>query len=448
MALLVGCLMTLVYSRAILRNISSNTNLMDELFDRNYLFEGDIKITRQMILKNYDFKSIPGGEQIIQNYLKLNTNNKKENAHQASVVGSDVILWIRKGVPYRISSKISATMKALILQALRHWEENTCLVFLEVEAEKTMDFIEFINSDSGCYSFVGKRGGRQVINLERRCEDFGIIVHEIGHAIGFWHEQSRPDRGDYIKININNIQNEKLYNFFKRRDFNIDYQGSNYDYGSIMHYNIYAFLRPGCRGLTCTTMSVKNINEYKHQGSPVIGQRVNLSHRDIEQANRLYSCPGKGIKGYLTIHVNQGIFEMDSPLEHGRPCHYVKLIAVDSYGTQYTSRTSIKQYENITKWNQQISFGAREWQFFRISTWHAIDGGTDLQTTVSQTILLKFGNYYDLKNCNKKSCNSYVLFDYFLNSGSIGTLSSSTEAHSICKKVFIISYIIAFSQCL
>ena len=435
--------MTFIYSRAIPLNI----NLMDELLDRNYLFEGDIKITRQMILKNYDFKSIPGGEQIIQKYLKLNTDSK-ENEFHASIVGSDVTLWIRKGVPYRISSEVSATMKALIHEALRHWEENTCLVFFDLKEENTMDFIEFINSDSGCYSFVGKIGGRQVINLERRCEDFGIIVHEIGHAIGFWHEQSRPDRDDYIKINFNNVQNENLPNFFRRKDINIDYQGSSYDYGSIMHYNIYSFLRPGCRGPTCTTISVKNINEYKHQGSPIIGQRVNLSHRDIEQANRLYSCPGKGIKGYLTIHVNQGIFETDSPIEHSRPGHYVKLIAVDSYGTQYTSRTSIKQYENITKWNQQIPFGAREWQFFRISTWHAIDGGTDLQTTVSQTILLKFGNYNNLKNCNNKSCNTYVLFDYFLNSGSMERLGSNNEAHSFCNKVFIMSYIIAFSQCL
>ena len=54
---------------------------------------------------------------------------------------------------------------------------------------------------------LGKKGGRkQVISIGHRCDIKGIAIHEIMHALGFYHEQSRYDRDSYIKINWSNIQ--------------------------------------------------------------------------------------------------------------------------------------------------------------------------------------------------------------------------------------------------
>ena len=422
--------MIIVYSAALPLN---NGNPMKEMFDRNDLFEGDLKISSQTILENYDFKSLPGGEEIMQKYLRLITGDKNEKIYQSAKIGSNVTLWNREGVPYRISPKFSAEERTSILQAIRHWEENTCLVFTEVQPGKSIDYIDFINSDSGCYSdSIGNEGGRQIINLAPRCEEFSTVVHEIGHAIGFWHEQSRPDRDEYVTIKVNNIRSEFLHNFFKRKSIKVDHQGSKYDFGSIMHYTFYDYIKPNCIYTTpfsCNTIEIKNYEEFVRQGKPSTGYVKALSHRDIEQANRLYSCPGKGLKGDLTIYVEQGSFGIDSHLKDGHSGIYVRIIVVDSNGIQHVRRTSY--------WNQWIAFGEREWQFFRISTWHANDTGSEFQVTMQQTILLKSGKYFYLKNCNNENCSIYITFNYAVS-------KCYTEAHSFCYEVMILIYTIFF----
>ena len=56
------------------------------------------------------------------------------------------------------------------------------------------DYVGIQNSASNCWSVVGRNGGRQPLNLGNGCTGSGTIEHEMLHALGMWHEQSRPDR--------------------------------------------------------------------------------------------------------------------------------------------------------------------------------------------------------------------------------------------------------------
>ena len=63
-----------------------------------------------------------------------------------------------------------------------------------------------------------------------------MVIHELGHAIGFHHEQSRPDRDDHVTILKENILKGMEYNFGKYSEKVIPTRNISYDYTSVMHY--------------------------------------------------------------------------------------------------------------------------------------------------------------------------------------------------------------------
>lgn len=54
---------------------------------------------------------------------------------------------------------------------------------------------------ASCFSSVGNRHvGKQRLSIGANCDRIATIEHEFLHALGFWHEQSRNDRDDYVQI--------------------------------------------------------------------------------------------------------------------------------------------------------------------------------------------------------------------------------------------------------
>jgi len=176
-------------------------------------------------------------------------------------------------IPYVIDSSIGTQGKTAIQAAVADFKSKTCLRFQERKGQR--DYISFIKG-GGCYSYVGRTGGKQQVSIGRGCEYKGTVIHELMHALGFHHEQSRPDRDSYVKINFNNIAESMRYNFNKKSKYQIDYMGSPYDYKSVMHYNSYAFSIN--RKPTIVDL----------QGKVIPTQRSGFSAQDLIQLNKMY----------------------------------------------------------------------------------------------------------------------------------------------------------------
>ena len=96
-------------------------------------------------------------------------------------------------VRYRIYRFVSPKVKRFIHEAIEEYETRTCLKFMEVINGDYIEFTDFNFGDCSSNSVGKSRERIQIINLGLGCREHATILHEIGHAIGFWHEQSRPD---------------------------------------------------------------------------------------------------------------------------------------------------------------------------------------------------------------------------------------------------------------
>jgi hypothetical protein len=192
-----------------------------------------------------------------------------------ATVSSESRLWPRGVVPYVIDSSLSQS-DSRVSGAIAHWHANSALRFVKRTTETA--YVSF-RDGSGCSSSVGRTGSKQYITIADGCS-MGATIHEIGHAIGLYHEQARTDRAQHVKILWANIEDGKEHNF------NIYSSGRDvgaYDITSIMHYGSYSFSSNDRPTIT------------RLDGSTFSSNRKALTAGDISGVAKLYA----GIAGPL-----------------------------------------------------------------------------------------------------------------------------------------------------
>lgn len=181
-------------------------------------------------------------------------------------------------------NKLSDSEQAAYIHKAAETINNLHCVTL-VNRTNERDYIEVSGDSTGCSSYVGRQGGRQVISLAPNTPEVGCfrlytIVHEFLHALGFHHMQSSHDRDQYVNIVWANIESGRDNNFSLYGSSRVTHFAVPYDYGSVMHYPATAFSING----EATIVPLQNL------GGLVMGQRTQLSESDSLRLKRMYGC--------------------------------------------------------------------------------------------------------------------------------------------------------------
>jgi len=186
--------------------------------------------------------------------------------------------WPNAIVPYEFQKGLDPKAIKAINEAIARYHEYTCIRFKKKTTEN--EYLSFYKG-GGCSSPIGyNKGHRNTISIGEGCYHTGIVQHEMGHSLGFYHEQSRPDRDKYIRIHFENIKKGMAYNFRKAGPGAIDSLGTPYDLESMMHYGQTAF----------TKNKKRTIEVLDWRKRLLVGQRDSFSNIDILQLNLMYKC--------------------------------------------------------------------------------------------------------------------------------------------------------------
>lgn len=209
------------------------------------------------------------GMNILEGDIILTDDQIQDVNEKGTITTSSSKIWPGGVVYYRWATGLDQATKDKFNAAKAHWESVTDVSF--VYRSTQANYIEVING-SGCYSYIGMIGGKQTLSIGSGCSS-GNAIHEIGHAVGMYHEHTRTDRNTYVTVNTGNIQTGKENNFTICSSCTAN---GTLDFGSVMMYGSYSFSKNGLPTIV------------KKNGSTFSVQRNALSTNDKNIINTKY----------------------------------------------------------------------------------------------------------------------------------------------------------------
>ncbi|XP_067040588.1 hatching enzyme 1.2-like [Acropora muricata] len=199
-----------------------------------------------------------------------------KSREKRAIVSDAIKRWPNGLIPYTKDSTLNKDALTAIEEAIHEFHKRTCVKFVPRTDEA--DYIEF-EGNLGCFSAIGRQGGKQRISVGEGCEYKGTVMHELMHALGFFHEQSRTDRDDYVMVLWWNIEPGFEKNFDSYGPDRLDSAEEPYDFDSLMHYDNQAFSKNG-------ENTLQSIADPKRS----LGNMDDFSAIDIKQLLKDYPC--------------------------------------------------------------------------------------------------------------------------------------------------------------
>lgn len=233
--------------------LAANNLYPQQASDKDLLFQGDIDCFQD--------------DRCDQIKKIVSSNNEAVTNLQSN-------FWTNNIIPYEFDQSAAPEMIEILDYAIEQFDKKTC-----VNWTKRTDQTNHVVFRMGmtCKSPVGMRGGRQYITMTDNCWQVGSMVHLMMHTAGFWHENSKLNRDDTIRVNWGNIQRDYTSAFAK---INTGSTWDRYDKNGIMNYPRDAFSKNGSMTYEC-----------KNSGLTPVGNKEGLSDEDVLMVNHEYNCP-------------------------------------------------------------------------------------------------------------------------------------------------------------
>ncbi len=274
--------------------IAPESNQTPELVEKFFL--GDPVKVQNLGDGTYLFNDIIFTEDQLTDTAIQFDENPKPGAQVDPKLGlaGGITKWPNNTIIYVLDSSLSSNQIQVTRNSMEEWSSKTSIRFKERTNENYYVTIRNNGNNCNCASAsVGVQGSRGRINMGVRTSEV-VMIHEIGHTLGYIHEQTRSDRDDHVIILFENIQAGAESQFRKNtRSQNI----GEFDIRSTMMYGAYTFSKNGKPTIT------------RLDGTTHPRRRPELSPGDIAGTNQVYPGDGGGGGGGGNTDTCEGIEE-------------------------------------------------------------------------------------------------------------------------------------------